>query len=85
MGVAGWRFARNRKGRAAALAVLEELPVICSVMVATGSMIMIGIMLCNDWRALNEDMAMTDNVAASCNEYGVQVPCITPHSFKFLP
>ena len=49
MGVAGWRFARNHKGRAAALAVLEELPVICSVMVATGSMIMIGIMLCKDW------------------------------------
>ena len=49
MGVAGWRFARNRKGRAAAPAVLEELPVICSVMVVTGSMIMIGIMLCNDW------------------------------------
>ncbi len=48
MGVAGWRFARNR-GRAAALAVLEELPVICSVAVAAGAMIMVGIMLYNDW------------------------------------
>ena len=49
MGVAGWRFARNHRGRVAALAVLEELPVICSVMVAAGSMIMMGIMLYKDW------------------------------------
>jgi hypothetical protein len=52
MGVAGWRFAhikRNRTGRAAVVAVLEELPVICSLAVAAGSMIMIGIMLCKDW------------------------------------
>jgi hypothetical protein len=49
MGVAGWRFARNRKGWAAALAVLEELPVICSVMVAAGSMIMISILLYQHW------------------------------------
>ena len=48
MGVAGWRFARSHGGRAAALAVLEELPVIWSVMVAAGSMIMMGIMLYND-------------------------------------
>ena len=49
MGVASLRFARNHKGRAAVLAVLEELPVICSVVVAAGSMIMVGIMLCRDW------------------------------------
>jgi hypothetical protein len=49
MGVASWRFARNHRRRTAVIAVLEELPVICSVMVATGSMIMIGIMLCKDW------------------------------------
>lgn len=49
MGVASLRFARNHKGRAAVLAVLEELPVICSVVVAAGSMIMVGIMLCKDW------------------------------------
>ena len=49
MGVAGWRFARTLSGRAAVVAVLEELPVICSVVVAGGSMIMIGIMLYKDW------------------------------------
>jgi hypothetical protein len=52
MGVAGWRFAlmkRNLSGRAAVVAVLEELPVICSLAVAAGSMIMIGIMLYKDW------------------------------------
>ena len=52
MGVAGWRFAhtkRNLGGRAAIVAVLEEWPVICSVVVAAGSMIMIGITLYNDW------------------------------------
>jgi hypothetical protein len=48
MGVAGWRFARNR-GRAAALALLEELPVICSVTVAASAMIVMGIRLYNDW------------------------------------
>ena len=52
MGVAGWRFAhmkRNLNGRAAFVAVLEEWPVICSMVVAAGSMIMIGIMLYSDW------------------------------------
>jgi hypothetical protein len=49
MGVAGWRFARTLSGRAGVVAVLEELPVICSFVVAVGSMIMIGIMLYNDW------------------------------------
>ena len=49
MGVASWRFARNPRGRAAVIAVLEELPVICSLAVVAGSMIMIGIMLCRDW------------------------------------
>lgn len=52
MGVAGWRFAqikRNLGGRAAIVAVLEEWPVICSVVVAASSMIMIGTTLYNDW------------------------------------
>ena len=51
MGVAGWRFAHRKRisGRAAVVAVLEELPVICSLAVVAGSMIMIGIMLCRDW------------------------------------
>jgi hypothetical protein len=52
MGVAGWRFAhmkRNVGGRPAIVAVLEELPGICSVVVAASSMITIGIMLYNDW------------------------------------
>jgi hypothetical protein len=53
MGVAGWRFAhgkRNLSGRAGIVAVLEVWPAICSVMVAVGSMIMLGIMLYNDWQ-----------------------------------
>jgi hypothetical protein len=51
MGVAGWRFAHMTRigGRAIVVAVLEELPVICSLTVAAGSMIMIGIMLFKDW------------------------------------
>jgi hypothetical protein len=51
MGAAGWRFARGKRirGQAGVVAVLEELPVICSVVVAAGSMIMVGIMLCKDW------------------------------------
>ena len=50
MGVAGWRFAHRKRisGRAAVVAVLEDLPVICSLAVATVSM-MIGIMLYKDW------------------------------------
>ena len=51
MGMAGGRFPhvkRNLSGRAAVVAVLEDWPAICSVMVAVGSMIMIGIMLYND-------------------------------------
>ena len=50
MGVAGWRFAHTKRtgGRAAVVAVLEVWPAICSVVVAVGSMIMIGIMLYND-------------------------------------
>ena len=51
MGAAGWRFANKRtlSGRAGVVAVLEELPVICSLVVAVGSMIMVGIMLYKDW------------------------------------
>jgi hypothetical protein len=52
MGVAGWRFAhikRTRRVRPVVVGVLEELPFICSVAVAIGSLIMIGITLCTDW------------------------------------
>ena len=52
MGVAGWRFARLKRtliGRAAVVTVLEELPLICPVVVAVGSLIMIVITLCRDW------------------------------------
>ena len=46
MGVAGWRFAhvkRTLRVRAVVVGVLEELPLICPVVVAIGSLIMIGI------------------------------------------
>ena len=51
MDVAGWRFAHRKRisGRAAVVAVLEELPGICSLAVAAVSMLMIGIMLYKDW------------------------------------
>ena len=52
MGVAGWRFAhikRTLRVRAVVVGVLEELPFICLVVVAIGSLIMIGIALCKDW------------------------------------
>jgi hypothetical protein len=49
--LAGWRSAHRKRisGRAPVVAVLEELPVICSLAVAAVSMIMIGIMLYKDW------------------------------------
>jgi hypothetical protein len=50
MGVAGWRLAhtkRNPIGRAGVVAVLDVWQLVCSVVVAAGSMIMIGIMLYN--------------------------------------
>lgn len=52
MGVAGWRFAHMRRPsrlRAVVVGVLEELPFICPVAVAIGSLIMIGITLYKDW------------------------------------
>jgi hypothetical protein len=52
MGVAGWRFAqmkRTLRVRAVVVGVLEELPFICPVALAIGSLIMAGITLCNDW------------------------------------
>ncbi|WP_445216787.1 hypothetical protein ACKWRH_32165 [Bradyrhizobium sp. Pa8] len=52
MGAAGSRFAhmkRSRRVRAVVVGVLEELPFICPVAVAIGSLIMIGITLCKDW------------------------------------
>ena len=53
MGVAGRHFSRMKRtpiGRAAVVAVLEELPFICPVVVAVGSLIMIGITLYCDWQ-----------------------------------
>jgi hypothetical protein len=41
---------RTPIGRAAVVAVLEELPFICPVVVAVGSLIMIGITLYCDWQ-----------------------------------
>jgi hypothetical protein len=52
MDVAGWRVAHMKKTfcvRAVVVGVLEELPYICPVAVAIGSMIMIGVMLWKDW------------------------------------
>jgi hypothetical protein len=52
MGVAGRRVAHMRRTlrvRPVVVGVLEELPFICSVAVAIGSLIMIGITLCTDW------------------------------------
>jgi len=52
MGVAGWRLAHTKRiviGRATVVAVLEDWHLICSVVVAAGSMIMIGITLYTDW------------------------------------
>jgi hypothetical protein len=52
MGFAGWRFAhmkRTLRVRAVVVGVLEELPFICPLVVAVGSLIMIGITLCNEW------------------------------------
>jgi hypothetical protein len=51
MGVAGWRLAHTKRiviGRAAVVAVLEDWQLICSVVVAAGSIAMIGIMLYNN-------------------------------------
>jgi hypothetical protein len=51
MGVAGWRVAQTKRTsrRATVVAVLEEMPLICSLAVAAGSVIMIGIILLKDW------------------------------------
>jgi hypothetical protein len=52
MGVGGWRFAhvkKTRRVRAAVVAVLEDLPLICTAVVAVGSMIMMGFMVYRDW------------------------------------
>jgi hypothetical protein len=51
MGVAGWRLAHTKRtvtGRATVVAVLEDWHLICSVAVAAGSMIMIGITFYNN-------------------------------------
>jgi hypothetical protein len=53
MGVAGYRFARVNKTptrRAAVVAVLEKLPLICPLAIAVGSLLMIGITLYCDWQ-----------------------------------
>jgi hypothetical protein len=52
MGVAGWRYAHMRRTlrvRAVVVGILEELQFICPVVVAIGSLIMIGITLYKDW------------------------------------
>jgi hypothetical protein len=52
MGVAGWRFAHVKRAlrvRAVVIGVLEELPFICPVAVAIGSLIMVGMTLWKDW------------------------------------
>ena len=52
MGVAGLRFAhvkRTLRVRAILVGLLEELPFICPVVVAIGSLIMMVIQLCKDW------------------------------------
>ena len=52
MGVTGSRFAhmkRTLRVRAVVIGVLEELPFICPVVVAIGSLIMIGMTLFKDW------------------------------------
>jgi hypothetical protein len=52
MGAAAWRFAhmkRTLRVRAVIIGVLEELPFICPVAVAIGSLIMIGVTLYRDW------------------------------------
>ena len=53
MGVAGWRFAHKSKdnGRANVIAILEEWPMIFAAAVAVGAMIMIAVMLYNEWSA----------------------------------
>jgi hypothetical protein len=64
MGVAGWRFAqvkRTLRVRAVAIGVLEELPFICSVAVAIGSLIMMGMTL---WQERRHDRCgPNDNIA----------------------
>ena len=40
---------RTLRVRAVVVGVLEGLPFICPLVVATSSLIMIGIMLCRDW------------------------------------
>ena len=52
MGVASWRFAQMKRTlcvRAVVVCVLEELPFVCPVVVAIGSLIMIGMTLYKDW------------------------------------
>jgi hypothetical protein len=52
MGVAGRRFAhvkRTLRVRAVVIGVLDELPFICPVVVAIGSLIMMGMTLWKDW------------------------------------
>ena len=53
MGVAGWRFAHKTKdnGRAVVIAIFEEWPMIFAAAVAAGAMIMIAVMLYNEWSA----------------------------------
>jgi hypothetical protein len=52
MGLAGWRFAQRKEAvslRGVVTSVQEELPFVCPLAVAIGSLIMIGITLYKDW------------------------------------
>ena len=53
MGVAGWRLAHTKKivvGRATVVAVLEDWHLVCSAVVAAGSISMIAIMMYDNFR-----------------------------------
>jgi hypothetical protein len=52
MGLAGWHVAQRKRAvslRGVVIGVLEELPFVCPLVVAIGSLILIGITLYNDW------------------------------------
>ena len=51
MGMAGRRFANTKNGRAVVIAILEEWSLIGLAAVSTGAMIMVAVMLYNDWSA----------------------------------
>ena len=64
MGVAGWPFAHKTKdnGRSVVIAILEVWPMFCAAAVAAGAMIMIAVMLYNEWSAGPDLGAMRKNI-----------------------